>query len=49
MNDYLDVPEVFATLVREACAHLPEAYEEQAHAGFRFRIRGNTLVHVVHA
>lgn len=33
--------------MRTACAHLPEAYEEQAFAGVRWRIRGNTLVHVV--
>lgn len=47
MTDYLDVPAVFVTRMRAACAHLPEAYEEQAFAGFRYRIRGNTLVHVV--
>lgn len=33
--------------VRAACAHLPEAYEEQAYEGVRWRIRGNTLAHVV--
>ncbi|HUS61732.1 MAG TPA: MmcQ/YjbR family DNA-binding protein, partial [Acidimicrobiales bacterium] len=33
--------------LRVACAHLPEAYEEQAFAGVRWRIRGHTLVHVV--
>lgn len=47
MNDYLDVPDGIVRRVRTACAHLPEAYEEQAHAGVRWRIRGNTLVHVV--
>ena len=47
MNDYLDVPESIVTRLRAACAHLPEAYEEQAFAGVRWRIRGNTLVHVV--
>lgn len=29
--------------VRAACAHLPEAYEEQPFGGFRWRIRGRTL------
>ena len=47
MNDYLDVPDAIVARVRAACAHLPEAYEEQAFAGVRWRIRGNTLVHVV--
>src|SRR6478735_505799 len=46
-NDYLDVPVAVVRRVRDACAHLPEAYEEQAFAGVRWRIRGHTLVHVV--
>ncbi|HUQ40832.1 MAG TPA: MmcQ/YjbR family DNA-binding protein [Acidimicrobiales bacterium] len=32
--------------VRVACAHLPEANEERAFVGTRWRIRGNTLAHV---
>jgi hypothetical protein len=32
---------------RAACAHTPEAYEEQAFAGVCWRIRGRTLAHVV--
>lgn len=47
MSDYLDVPVAIVRRLRAACAHLPEAYEEQAFAGVRWRIRGNTLVHVV--
>ena len=47
MNDYVDVPVEIVSRVRAACAHLPEAYEEQAFAGVRWRIRGNTLAHVV--
>ena len=47
MTDYLEVPEAIVRQVRVACAHLPEAYEEKAFAGVRWRIRGRTLVHVV--
>ena len=46
MPDDLDVPEALVRHVRLACAHLPEAYEEQAYTGVRWRIRGSTLVHV---
>ena len=49
MAEYLDVPEAIVTNLRVACAHLPEAYEEQAFAGVRWRIRGRTLAHVVTA
>lgn len=47
MSDYLDVPLEIVARVRAACAHLPEAYEEPAFAGVRWRIRGNTLAHLV--
>lgn len=47
MTDYLDVPDGILRRLRAACAHLPEAYEEQAFAGIRWRIRGATLAHVV--
>jgi hypothetical protein len=47
VTDYADVPEPLVRGVRAACAHLPEAYEERAHAGFRWRIRGRTLAHLV--
>ena len=43
----MDVPDAIVRRVRTACAHLPEAYEEQAFEGVRWRIRGHTLVHVV--
>jgi hypothetical protein len=47
MTEYAEVPESIVRRVRAACAHLPEAYEEQAFAGVRWRIRGRTLAHVV--
>ena len=46
MPEYAEVPAEIVRRVRAACAHLPEAYEEAAHAGVRWRIRGLTLVHV---
>src|SRR3954468_12381009 len=47
VSDYLDVPLPIVRRVRAACAHLPEAYEEQAFAGVRWRVRGSTLAHLV--
>ena len=47
MTDYVEVPAPIVRRLRTACAHLPEAYEEQAFAGVRWRIRGRTLAHVV--
>jgi hypothetical protein len=47
VTDYLDVPAALLDRMRVACAHLPEAHEEQAFTGVRWRIRGQTLVHVV--
>lgn len=47
MTDYLDVPLPILQRLRIACAHLPEAYEELAFAGVRWRVRGSTVVHVV--
>lgn len=47
MPDYLEVPADILGRVRAAASHLPEAYEEQAYEGFRWRIRGSTLLHVV--
>ena len=47
MTEYAEVPEAIVRHVRAACAHLPEAYEEQAFAGVRWRIRGRTLAHVI--
>ncbi|HUF33001.1 MAG TPA: MmcQ/YjbR family DNA-binding protein [Acidimicrobiales bacterium] len=47
MTEYADVPSEIVRRVRAACAHLPEAYEEQAFEGVRWRIRGSTLAHVI--
>lgn len=47
MTEYVQVPATIVRRLRAACAHLPEAYEEPAFAGVRWRIRTNTLVHVV--
>lgn len=47
MKQYLEVPDAILRRLRLACAHLPEAYEEPAYEGVRWRIRKNTLVHVV--
>ena len=46
MSDHLGVPSAIVRRVRAACAHLPEAYEEQPFAGVRWRIRGRTLAHL---
>jgi hypothetical protein len=44
--DYIeDPPEVVARL-REICGALPDAYEEPAWAGFRWRVRKRTFVSV---
>ena len=43
MPTYVDVPSAIVSRVRAACAQLPEAYEEQAFRGVRWRIRGATL------
>ena len=46
MTEHADVPdEVFAEL-RAICDGLPDAYEEQAWTGRRWRIRKRTFVHV---
>jgi hypothetical protein len=47
VTEYLDVPLHILQRVRSVCAHLPKAYEEQAFAGVRWRIRGSTLAHLV--
>ena len=47
MTQYTEVPATIVRHVRAACAHLPEAYEERAFVGVRWRIRTWTLVHVV--
>ncbi|HEX5586422.1 MAG TPA: MmcQ/YjbR family DNA-binding protein [Acidimicrobiia bacterium] len=47
MTKYTEVPAAIVRHVRAACAHLPEAHEEKAFTGVRWRIRTRTLVHVV--
>ena len=47
MTQYTEVPATIVRHIRAACAHLPEAYEERAFSGIRWRIRTRTLVHVV--
>jgi YjbR len=41
------VPAEIVTELRAVCLGLPEAYEEQAWAGTRWRIRGRTFAHVL--
>lgn len=45
MAQYPDLPDSIVTPLRAACAHLPEAEEQQAYEGVRWRIRGATLAH----
>ena len=47
MPDYADVPAEVLNRLRTCVAHLPEAYEEQAWAGRRWRIRKRTFAHVL--
>jgi hypothetical protein len=44
--DYADVPEEVLAEMRAICDGLPEAYEEQAWTGKRWRIRKRTFLHV---
>jgi hypothetical protein len=46
MSHPIVVPDTIVRRVRAACAHLPEAYEEQPPEGVRWRIRGRTLAHL---
>lgn len=42
-----DVPTDLVALLRSVCADLPEAYEEAAWTGVRWRVRGRTFAHVL--
>lgn len=42
-----DVPPAVLARVRTACLRLPDAYEEVAWEGTRWRIRGRTFAHVL--
>ncbi|RIQ22787.1 MmcQ/YjbR family DNA-binding protein [Jiangella rhizosphaerae] len=42
-----DVPDDIVEPLREICLSLPDAYEEQAWIGTRWRVRGRTFAHVL--
>jgi hypothetical protein len=46
MPDQPDVPLEIVERLRAACRDLPEAYEEEAWVGVRWRIRQRTIAHV---
>jgi hypothetical protein len=43
----VNVPAEIVAEVRSVCLGLPEAYEEQAWVGTRWRIRGRTFAHIL--
>jgi hypothetical protein len=45
--DDADVPRPIVVKLRSVCLGLPEAYEEQAWVGIRWRIRKRTFAHVL--
>ena len=47
MPDYVDVPAEVLRQLRAVCGRMPEAYDEQAWAGTRWRIRKRTFAHVL--
>lgn len=47
MGDYGDAPEPVVARLRAICLALPEAHEEQAWAGTRWRVRTKTFAHVM--
>jgi predicted DNA-binding protein (MmcQ/YjbR family) len=47
VTEYADVPIEVVGELRSVCLGLPEAYEEQAWAGTRWRIRKRTFAHVL--
>jgi hypothetical protein len=44
---YSDAPPDVVAALRNACGDLPEAYEDKAWAGTRWRIRNRTFAHVL--
>lgn len=42
-----DVPEAVEIRLRAVCLALPDAYEERAWVGARWRVRGRTFAHVL--
>lgn len=47
MTEYADVRPPVLAAVREICLQLPDAYEEEAWAGTRWRVRQRTFAHVL--
>jgi hypothetical protein len=47
MSEHAEVPLKIVVRLRAVCLELPEAYEEQAWVGTRWRIRKRTFAHVV--
>jgi YjbR protein len=47
VTEYADVPLGILARLRPVCHRLPEAYEEQAWVGTRWRIRKRTFAHVL--
>jgi hypothetical protein len=47
MTEYADVPREIVEHLRSVCLALPEAYEEPAWVGTRWRIRKRTFAHVL--
>ncbi|HEX8803434.1 MAG TPA: MmcQ/YjbR family DNA-binding protein [Acidimicrobiales bacterium] len=47
MTDYADVPGPVVAELASICLGLPDAYQEQAWAGTRWRVRKRTFAHVV--
>jgi len=45
--EYADVPPEVLTAVRSICMALPDAYEEEAWVGTRWRVRTRTFAHVL--
>lgn len=47
MPNYADIPSEIIARLRSVCLALPDAYQEQAWAGTRWRVRKRTFLHVV--
>ena len=47
MGDYSDPDEAFVAQLRPICLALPDAYEEEAWTGVRWRVRKRTFAHVL--
>ena len=47
MPEYADVPPEIVAKLRDICALLPDAYEDQPWTGTRWRIRKRTFVHAL--